>query len=116
MVKAKEIPAYDPTSLGSLLRDRGLVSDAQLSQALQFQVENADLLLGEVLIRLGIISREVLEATLTEQDLRRNGPRKASNGQVRRVLQMVTQQTIATGVAGAGMAEALQQLVAKMVK
>ena len=114
--KVKSLPACDPTSLGCLLRDKGLVDSQQLLTALQFQVENADLLLGEALVRLGIISREILEVMLAEQNPRRNGARKSSNLRVQQVLQMATQQTIATGAAGIGLMQALQSLSIKLGK
>lgn len=114
MAKKAKSPACDPTSLGSLLLNSGLVSSKQLDEALHFQQDNADLLLGEALVRMGVLSREMLEAALMQQELARKGATKQTSSQVRRVLKMATQQTIATAGAGVGLVQTFQSLADKM--
>jgi hypothetical protein len=110
----KKDPSRDPTSLGSLLMEKGAVNSKQLDAALHFQQNNTDLLLGEALVHMGIISREVLEATLIQQELARNGASRQSNGQVRKVVRMAAQHTLATAGAGDTLVQVLQSLAAKM--
>lgn len=114
MVKKHPNPSVDPTSLGSILVNSGTVEAKQLEAALQFQSDNVDLLLGEALVRIGAISREILEAALTQQEVVRNGVSRKTNAQVHRILKMATQQTIAIGGTGGGLVQALQNLAAKM--
>ena len=116
MSKKEISAACDPTSLGSILKEHGLINEGHVSKALKFQVENADLLFGESLVFLGIISREILEATIIEQDLKRNGPRKSSSAKIRKLVQMSTRQTIALGATGLGLTQTLQNLMAKLPK
>ena len=106
----KPNPDCDSTSLGSILLTDGAVKPEQLDAALSFQKNNEDLLLGEALVHMGIISRELLEVALVKQELLRNGTSKASHVKVQRLLKMATQQTLAFG----GSLEAIHQLVVEL--
>lgn len=65
--KAKE----DSTSLGNLLLKTGLIEIEDLHNALEFQDDNPDIMLGEALIKLGKIDRGVIEALLWKQRVER---------------------------------------------
>ena len=107
-------PGCDPTSLGNLLLEKGLVTPKQLSEAVHFQQNNADLLLGEALVRLGVITREVLEATLAQQEMVRKGASRQSNDQVQRMLRMAAQHTLSVASGGTALVQGLQTLVDKI--
>lgn len=59
--------------LGDYLRDRGVLDEGDLQRALEYQHEliaqGQTCLVGEALIRLGLIDRETLDAVVTEQIL-----------------------------------------------
>lgn len=59
--------------LGDYLRERGVLSEAELQRALAYQQEQIrqgeSILVGEALVRLKIINRETLDAVVTEQIL-----------------------------------------------
>ena len=59
--------------LGDYLRERGVLSEADLQKALTYQQElsqqGESILVGEALVRLNIINRETLDAVVTEQIL-----------------------------------------------
>lgn len=63
-------------SLGELLVECGLVTEDQLDLAVRFQKQNADIMLGEALVKIGALDRDTLEVLLTKQRaLRRRGDR-----------------------------------------
>ncbi len=65
--KAKE----DSTSLGNLLLKSGMIDVDDLRDALEFQDENTDFMLGEALIQLGKIDRGIVESLLWKQRVER---------------------------------------------
>ena len=66
-------PVNDPTSIGNLLRSHG-VTDEDLKKAIDTMQDQKDLLLGETLVKLEIISEDVLDEALARQQvLRSNG-------------------------------------------
>ncbi len=65
-------PRSDPCSIGNRLVARGLSSE-QLRRALKYQADNADILLGEVCVRLEFITRVELEVVVAIQQADRNG-------------------------------------------
>lgn len=65
--KAKE----DKNSLGNLLLKAGIIDVDDLREALDFQDENTDFLLGEALIQLGKVDRGIVEALLWTQRVER---------------------------------------------
>jgi hypothetical protein len=66
----------DATSLGNMLLEVGQISPEQLVDALKFQDENPDVMLGEALIRLDIVERGIVEQLLIMQQAKRGGRRQ----------------------------------------
>jgi hypothetical protein len=68
-------PAADRTSIGRLLVDNGLITDADLKRATAVQDERKardnDVKLGEILVELGVVEHHIVEAVLLVQDARR---------------------------------------------
>ena len=64
-------PDIDPTSLGNLLLEMGLLSRPELMFALRRQHELKDHVLGRVLIEEGLLDEGVIEAILVLQKARR---------------------------------------------
>ena len=73
----REHAREDGTSLGNILLRAGMITAEQLHQALEFQDDNPDVMLGEALINLGVVERGVVEALLVAQDARRGGAHSA---------------------------------------
>lgn len=69
--------ADDLTSIGSLLTSGGYCSEEDLERALRFQKDNPDIMLGETLLRMGIIDIETLEVMLVRQKVARKGSQSA---------------------------------------
>lgn len=63
----------DITSLGNLLLKTRAITPEQLADALMYQDENPDSMLGEALIRLGHVDRGIIEAMIILQRARREG-------------------------------------------
>lgn len=66
--------AIDPTSLGNLLVKEGILSDVEFGKYLdEFKNIDADVLLGQFLVREGFLAEEVLQVILIKQRALRNG-------------------------------------------
>lgn len=65
-------PKDDPYSIGNLLVDGGL-TEAELDRALAFKRDHCDIMLGEACVRLGFVTREMLEVAVAKQDAAKNG-------------------------------------------
>ena len=61
----------DPTSIGNLLITFGAINEDTLSRALEFQRDNPDVLLGETLMKLGILKVDDLENAVAHQKMLR---------------------------------------------
>jgi len=60
--------AYDdPYSIGNMLLQTGMIEEKDLLEAIQFQRENPDVMLGEALIKLGRVERGVVDAVMVMQ-------------------------------------------------
>ncbi len=75
----------DPASLGNLLLKTKAIDLTQLREALAFQSDNPDIMLGEALIRMGLITRDGLNILLTRQKAMRGGSKE-----VRQLLKLAT--------------------------
>ena len=62
----------DKSSIGRLLIDCGYVTQEEILSAIAYQEANEELLLGELLINRGAITREILEVILTRQKAMRS--------------------------------------------
>lgn len=103
----------DPTSLGSLLKAARLVTPEQLEEACQYQIDNQDKMLGEILIKLGYITEETFLAMMAKQRTMRNGfNRKEMNV----YFNIARKKTDSVGKAHEEMREAAMQLVKKLSK
>lgn len=60
----------DHTSIGAILLSYGL-TPCRLAEAMRFQDGHGDILLGEACVRLGFVSKAVLEEAVMEQRVRR---------------------------------------------
>lgn len=67
----------DPTSLGSLLLKATIVTSEQLESAVEYQRRHPDIMVGEALIRMGLIDRATLDALLLRQRIERKNDRQA---------------------------------------
>lgn len=65
-------PETDPTSIGNLLRRRGLLTDEQLETALRGKL--AGEMLGHTVSRMGMVDRHVVEALVEQQEVLRRPP------------------------------------------
>jgi len=65
-------PRSDETSLGRLLVDNGLITGEELKEALQFQDENSDYMLGQALVVRGSVDRGLVDAMLLVQKAKRS--------------------------------------------
>ena len=61
----------DKNSLGNLLLKSGIIDEDDLKDALDFQDNNTDFLLGEALIQLEKVDRGIVEAILWKQRVER---------------------------------------------
>jgi hypothetical protein len=66
----KRQPQEDPASLGNILLRLRLITPEQLGAALQRQAQRAPL--GEILVEMGALSRERLDWALMQQSLARD--------------------------------------------
>lgn len=90
----KPRPALTPEvlvpRLGDYLVEKGLITDADLQQALEYQTahrEGGPALLGQVLIDLGLITRAALDQAVTEQILQLRSALQNANRQLERRVQ-----------------------------
>lgn len=65
----RERARKDNTSLGNLLLKAGMITADELRQALEFQDDNKDHMLGEALIQKGFVEKEIVEALLAIQEI-----------------------------------------------
>jgi hypothetical protein len=84
-------PAADPTSLGNLVMQAGVCTPMQLRAALAEKADEEDQLLGEILVRMGILTEKLLHRFLDQQQVLRS-----SNGNVRHALRSVSVAASAT--------------------
>jgi len=54
------IKKSDDYRIGKFLTENGIITGAQLQEALELQKDNRDRLLGEILVTMGVISKEEL--------------------------------------------------------
>lgn len=59
----------DNTSLGNLLLKSGMITPDELRMALEYQDQNPERMLGEALVRLGAVEKEIIEALLAMQEI-----------------------------------------------
>jgi hypothetical protein len=85
--------AKDPTSLGNILVESHVVDLEDLQKAIRFQQENQDVMLGEALVRLGVLQREVLDALLLQQKIARGKEPKKAIGQLVELARKKTEET-----------------------
>ena len=104
-IKGLNKAATDPTSLGNILVDAKVLAIEDLQKAIRFQQENQDIMLGEALVRLGMLSREILDALLLQQDVMRGKHSRKSIGEL---VEMAKKQTEAA-------TEELHSVVAALV-
>jgi len=62
----------DPDSIGNILIETGMINEDDLLAAIQFQIENPDIMLGEALIKLGSTERGIIDAVTVIQMARRS--------------------------------------------
>jgi len=74
--RAKDDPMSDPTSLGSLLIESGRCTKDQLQAAYDYQTQNRDILIGEVLIKMGVINQSIMDEILARQKVLRKSTAK----------------------------------------
>ncbi len=91
----RQKPMNDPTSIGNLLCAAGAVDAEHIKNALDFQKEHADVLLGEALVRLGLLTRPALEVAIAQQ----KAVRTSKPVDARRLVELATQRTMDTTAA-----------------
>lgn len=64
-------PKDDETSLGRLLVDNGLITGEELKEALYFQHDNGDYMLGQALVAQGSVDKVLVDAMLLVQKAKR---------------------------------------------
>lgn len=67
----RESASVDGTSLGNLLLKAGMITAEQLQEALDFQDENPDHMLGEALVQMGVVDKDTVETLIETQKARR---------------------------------------------
>ena len=65
-------PKDDATSLGRLLVDNGLITSEELKEALYFQHDNGDYMLGQALVAQGSVDKGLVDAMLLVQKAKRS--------------------------------------------
>jgi signal transduction histidine kinase len=82
--------------IGDHLVEKGLLTEADLQKALRHQAELRDqgtnILLGEILVRLGMIDRVTLDAAVTEQIILLRAALQETNAQLEKRVQERTQE------------------------
>lgn len=63
---------HTATSLGNLLQEAGLVTQDEVLRAQEYQEQNPDVMLGEALVHMDVISRDQLEVILARQTVARS--------------------------------------------
>ena len=71
--KRKKLVTTEGSNLGNILLKMGAVSEEQLEASAEAQKSSEDVHLGEVLVQAGLISREDLKEALSLQGQMRNG-------------------------------------------
>jgi len=99
------------TSLGKILTSTGVVTHEQLQKALQYQIDNQDEMLGEILIKLDFITEEEYETARMKQRVLENGFDKK---EMRVCFSMAKKRTAAMQQANVDLREAALQLVRKL--
>jgi hypothetical protein len=110
--KSEEKAKCDPTSIGNMLISSELVTREQLETALKFQMENQDQMIGEILIAMGILSREAFDAILSKQHVLRNNFNKKY---VAQYIQAATKRISATAKATEDLNSETNKLLIKLV-
>lgn len=103
----------DPTSLGSLLKAAKIVTPEQLAEACQYQIDNQDEMLGEILIKLGYITEETFTTMMAKQSAMRNGFKRS---EMNAYFSIARRKTNSVGQAHEDLREAAMQLVKKLNK
>lgn len=73
----REAAKKDCASLGNLLLKAGMITPEQLQEALDFQDDNPDRMLGEALVQMGAVEKEIVEALLVAQQAKRAASKKS---------------------------------------
>lgn len=60
-------PADDPTSIAAILRGRGAITLEHVAEALQKKEQQAERLIGQILVEMGAVDAHELEDALLEQ-------------------------------------------------
>ena len=63
----RKCPSTDPTSIGNILKDMGVINDKVLLQALNELKKNEDLALGEMLVQMENCTTEQRDFALAKQ-------------------------------------------------
>jgi hypothetical protein len=105
--------AKDPTSLGNILLNLGLLKPTDLDRGLAFQVDNPDVMLGESLVKIGVIPREIVDEVVEIQKLIREG-KNAQGEVVLRKISKAEAQTQKTMTALDELTEVQAQLIRKL--
>lgn len=74
----RERAEQDCTSLGNILLKAGMISAEQLHEAVDYQDTNPDVMLGEALVKMGVVERDIVEALLMTQKARRDNGKHAA--------------------------------------
>lgn len=83
----------DPTSIGSVARIWGQVSEDALARAVQYQDENPDKLLGQAMLEVGVLEPHALDQLVRKQrELRKHMDRQ----DVARIVDYAAEQTRTT--------------------
>ena len=70
----KVTPEEDPTSLGNLLVDKAIVTSEELVDLIkEFRTGHIETLLGQFLVKKGLLTEEQLDLILVQQKKLRNG-------------------------------------------
>lgn len=85
MIRNRDKAITDKTSIGNILVDSGIITDSDLQLAIAYQDENEDYMLGEALVAIGAIERDVVEAMLAAQEM----DRKKSRGSGKHVAKII---------------------------
>lgn len=92
----------DVTSLGRILIECGYATDEEVASAVAYQRRNEELVLGELLIKRGAITREVLEVALAKQ----RAVRRRKDADVIAFARATTRRSLSLSADVAGVAQA----------
>lgn len=108
-------PADDPNSLGRLLRDRDMITDSQLYDALKFAKamspsKERPMKLGEALVKMDVLTQQQIDVVLSRQGFNKTDEPHHKHEAVAEALQAAAKAVTAHSIAEEQRADAARKI------